>query len=141
VIHAALGLSLLLATPSRTSFPGGSVAIPEGCSAPAEITMGIDSWMGSIDCPNGLGILVFGSAMAAKACPEANAGQRPGLSLSTAGGERIEVCPSDVPTDSSRAVRLVMAVGGTAFITQVQRPSDVLLVLSIVASFEPKVRR
>ena len=137
MIQAALGLSLLLAVQSRMSFPGGSVVIPHGCTAPAEIEMGVDAWMGSIDCAKGTGILVFGSLMAGKVCSEAAPSKGASVSVKTTRGQAIKICPSD----RSDTAEVVMAVGGTTFRTQARTPSDVLRLLGVVASFEVPGKR
>jgi hypothetical protein len=127
----AMGLVLLLAaTPVRMVFPGGSVVIPAGCTAPGQLSAYPDSWLGSIECTGGPSIFVFGSAMAPAQCQ--------GTPLFTKHGRKLVVCSTQRKRaeSGSRVRELVVDVGGTAFSAEVRQASDAAMLLSIVATLE-----
>jgi hypothetical protein len=128
---------LLLAAPSRTVFPGGSIQPPPGCVAPAEIRESIDAFLGMVECPQQrLTITLFGGAMAGAACPS-DGGQ---LRLQSANGRRFTMCATE-----RRAARggqlikeLVIDLGAASILAEVHSPQDALLLIGVAATFEPQ---
>jgi hypothetical protein len=125
--------------PGRLQFPGGSVAVPKGCHAPAHVVMGIDAWMDSIECPENPSILVFGGVLGRSSCDPS--GHDPGrvVALRTLRGDTLCVgwWERQHASTGDLIQELFVEVGGTSFISAIRGPEDALLLLGIGSTFVP----
>ena len=60
--------AILLLAATTMTFPLGVVEIPEGCAAPAQVSMAVDGFMASIDCPKGFSISLYGDVYMRPPC-------------------------------------------------------------------------
>jgi hypothetical protein len=120
------------------ALPDGSVVIPPGCNAPDRLDAYPDSWLGSIECTPGPSIFVFGSAMAADACPRSGAAPHRGTQLVSAKGHKLEVCATERKAAGSGKVikEMVVGTGATSFRAEIREPADAVMLLFIATTFE-----
>src|SRR5262245_21577778 len=140
-------LALLLSSEGevRTSFPGGTLRIPPGCTGPTRIPMVVDAFLGEIQCSRtALSIAVFGGAMIGRACVAGDGrtltdGQDTVRLLSPKGGS-ISICATERKSAKiGQLIReLAVDLGPAHLYASIRSPVDAIFVLQMAASFEPE---
>ena len=128
-------LALLLVAGSETAFPGGTVEVPVGCSGPALIPMGTDSFIGSIECPQErLTIFIEGDGVGPMSYGPAG---REVAALALPGGHPVRAYAIEHEGLTAKRIRqkLVIDVGAAHIIADVRTSRDAFLLLQIASSF------
>jgi len=130
----AILVLLLAASPGRMAFGSGSVAIPEGCTAPATVKWNVDWFLGTIECPEARVSISVTGGMVESACPSDVGAKVRSATLRTLGGTEVVVC-SWHPEGNRQQKFLAAEVGLASIRADVQNAVAARLFQEVVSSY------
>ena len=143
----AVSLMALLASAATTTFPGGTIDVPEGCTAPANIAAFHDGFFASVKCPKeGLDILFYQDTHIRDACrgtsDKSILAQRESLQLPLPNGSFVVACTFTRKAESGKTSveEMVIDLGPAQLISQIRTPRQAFLLLQIGMSFRAAKR-
>ena len=140
---SAMLLTALLLTAQTMTFPLGVVDIPEGCTAPAKVSMFVDGFISGIECGPNFRILLYGDLYMKDTCkgapPRTRGARAAPDQVVTKGGISLPVCVFKRKKSGSQkeTEETLVDLGSGYFSAEIRTPKHLSLLLGIARSFRP----